>query len=186
MSWPKKTCCPIWLCRTLKGIWVAGLILLFAHDAVSQPLVMPEYPADLADVALVDKGNDGTLFRLFLGELVYAAAIARDDSSRLSEGVASMRSAFAHYPNLLSWVNGDLARMIRLADVGHLIGDAEGLQARVDSLICLHLIREGLAELAARRGMGEETLQAADHLCQSDETRRFALGVLDRLYRESS
>ena len=61
-----------------------AVAVLCGEVADAQPLVLPEYPADLAEIALRSETSEGALFRLFLAEAVYVSAAARDDTSFVS------------------------------------------------------------------------------------------------------
>jgi hypothetical protein len=163
------------------------LILLAATVSPlgAQPLVLPEYPGDLAEAALSMETGDGDLFRLFLAEVIYVSATARDEPSYVPAAAQSLQDAVVRYPDLIGWINGGLVQVAREAKIEMLVGDVGPIQAGVDSLVCHQMVTEGVLQALEQLGVSADALPLIGDLCASPEARRTVLAVIDRVYRES-
>ena len=158
-----------------------AITVLCAEYVDAQPLVLPEYPADLAEIALRSETSEGALFRLFLAEAVYVSAAARDDTSFVSSAGRALQETVVRYPDLIGWVNGGLSDAVVSAGIDGLIGCVEPAQAKLDSLVCNQMVAAGISHVTGTMGVSLDQLALSQDLCASPDARRLVLAVVDRV-----
>jgi len=124
------------------------ILLCLYTPTPSQPLILPEYPADRLEIILASRTQaEGPIFRTFLAEVVYACALSRSDSSRVPESIDALKTVCSRYPDLVRWLNGGLPSAVTGAGLQGLFGSGVGLQAQIDSLLNSRIDARGLSQV---------------------------------------